>query len=66
MRHALEKCWEHNYIHTHHLFIDFQAAYGTVWGKEMWREMHKLVFPQKLVVLCRIFNIELYPKVKIG
>jgi hypothetical protein len=40
-----------------HLFIDFQAAYDTVWRKEIWSEMDKLGFPQKLVKLCKILNI---------
>jgi len=53
------------YIYIHHLFIDFQAAYGTVWRKDIWSEMHKLVFPEKLVELCGILNNEIYAKVKI-
>jgi hypothetical protein len=33
-------------IDIHHLFIDFQAVYDTVWKKEIWSEMHKLGFPK--------------------
>ena len=39
-----------------HLFIDFQAAYGTVRRKELWSEMRKLCFPQKLVTWSRILR----------
>jgi hypothetical protein len=59
----LEKCWEQN-VDVHHVFIDFQAACGTVWRKEIWNEMQKLVFPKKLVTFCRITNNETYAKVK--
>jgi len=63
-------CHTHTHTHTHthiyHIFIGFQAAYGTVWRKEIWSEMHKLVFPPKLVELCRTLNNEMYAKVKIG
>jgi len=39
MKQILEKCGEQS-IHAHHLFIDFQAAYDTVWRKEIWSAMH--------------------------
>lgn len=65
MRQILEKCCEQN-TDVRRLF-DFQAAYNTVWGKEMWREMHKLGFSTKNVVkFCRILNNEIYVKVKTG
>jgi Tfp pilus assembly PilM family ATPase len=57
----LEKCWEKN-IDVHPVFINFQAAYGSVWRKEMWSEMHKLGFSKTLVILCRILNNEIYAK----
>ena len=51
----------------HNLFIDFQAADGTVWRKGIWSEMHKLGFPPPQIAnLCRIVNNEIYAKVKIG
>ena len=53
MRQILEKCWEQN-VHVHHLNFDFKVAHDTVWRKEMWSEMHKLGFPEKLVKLRRI------------
>ena len=65
MKQMLEKCQEQN-TDVHHLFIDFQAAYDTVWRKEIQSEMHKLGFPEKLVKLCRFLNNEIYAKVKIG
>ena len=37
----LEKFWEQK-IDVHRLFIDFQAACDTVWGKVIWGEMHEL------------------------
>ena len=61
----MEKCWEKN-IDVHPVFINFQAAYDSVWRKEMWSEMHKLGFSKTLVTLCRILNNEIYAKVKIG
>jgi sorting nexin-29 len=44
---------------------DFQAAYDTVWRKEIWSETHKLCFPEKLVKLCRFLNNEIHVKFKI-
>jgi Reverse transcriptase (RNA-dependent DNA polymerase). len=40
MTQILKKIWEHN-TEVRHLFTDFQAAYDTVWIKEIWSEMHK-------------------------
>lgn len=45
MRQILKKFWELN-TDAHQLFIDFQAAYATVWRKEIGREMHKLGVPK--------------------
>jgi len=55
MRQILAKCWEQS-TDVHHLFIDFQEAYGILWRKEIWSEMRELGFPQKLVKLYRILN----------
>jgi len=41
MRQILEKCWEQNIVDVRHIFVDFQAAYGTVWRKGIWSEMHE-------------------------
>jgi len=64
MREILEKCWEQN-IDVHHLFIDFQETYDTVWRMQIWSEIHKLGFPQK-IKLCRILSNEMCAEVKIG
>jgi hypothetical protein len=45
MRQILKKCWELN-TDVHHLFIDFQTAYDTVWSKEIGSEMRKLGVPK--------------------
>ena len=61
----MEKSWEQN-IDVPNLFIDFQAAYDTIWRKEIWSEMHELSFsPQKLAKLSTIINNEIYVKFKI-
>jgi hypothetical protein len=38
----------------------------TIWKKEMWSEIYKLCFPDKIVKLCRILNTEIFAKVKNG
>lgn len=38
-------------IHTHHLFIDFKAAYDSVKRVELYKVMHELAFPSKLIRL---------------
>lgn len=38
MGQILEKCWEKS-IGVNDLFIGFQAAYDSVWRKEIWSEM---------------------------
>jgi hypothetical protein len=44
----LEKCNEFN-IPTHHLFIDFKAAYDTIIRNEVYVGMSELNFPTKLI-----------------
>ena len=56
MRQILAKCWEQN-TDTHNLFIDFQAAYDTVWRKQIRSEMHKIGPPQKKIDHCAKFQI---------
>jgi hypothetical protein len=48
----LEKCNEIN-ITTHHLFIDFKAAYVTIIRKEVYVGMSELNFPTKLIRLTK-------------
>ncbi|XP_052903021.1 uncharacterized protein LOC128310418 [Anopheles moucheti] len=52
LRQILQKCREHQ-IPTHHLFIDFKAAYGTIDRTELWNTMQLYGFPGKLVRLLR-------------
>jgi hypothetical protein len=48
LRQILEKCNEFN-ITTHHLFIDFKAAYDTIIRNEVYVGMSELNFPTKLI-----------------
>jgi hypothetical protein len=47
-----EKCNEFN-ITTHHLFIDFKAAYDTIIRNEVYVGMSELNFPTKLIRLTK-------------
>jgi hypothetical protein len=48
----LEKCNEFN-ITTHHLFIDFKAAYDIIIRNEVYVGMSELNFPTKLICLTK-------------
>jgi hypothetical protein len=48
----LEKCNEFT-IKTHHLFIDFKAAYDTIIRNEVYVGMSELTFPTKLIRLTK-------------
>ena len=50
IRQILQKTREFN-IETHHLFIDFKAAYDTINRAEMLKIMNELNFPTKLIRL---------------
>uniref|UniRef100_A0AAG5DNL5 Reverse transcriptase domain-containing protein n=1 Tax=Anopheles atroparvus TaxID=41427 RepID=A0AAG5DNL5_ANOAO len=52
LRQILQKCREHR-IPTHHLFIDFKAAYDTIDRTELWKTMQQYGFPGKLIRLLR-------------
>jgi hypothetical protein len=52
LRQILEKCNELN-ITTHHLFIDFKAAYDTIIRNEVYVGMSELNFPTKLIRLTK-------------
>jgi hypothetical protein len=52
LRQILKKCNEFN-ITTHHLFIDFQAAYDTIIRIEIYVGMSELSFPAKLIRLTK-------------
>jgi len=50
VRQILEKCNEHN-KDTHHLFIDFKAAYESIDRSRLYAAMGELNIPQKLIAL---------------
>jgi hypothetical protein len=50
LRQILEKCNEFN-ITTHHLFIDFKAAYDTIIRNDVYVGMSELNFSTKLIRL---------------
>ena len=52
LRQTLDKFREYN-LQTHHLFIDFKAAYDSVKRNELWQIMLENGFPTKLVKLIR-------------
>ena len=47
LRQILQKCRERQ-VATHHLFIDFKAAYGTIDRKELWSIMQRSHFPREI------------------
>ncbi|XP_038116615.1 uncharacterized protein LOC119768902 [Culex quinquefasciatus] len=52
LRQILDKFREYN-LQTHHLFIDFKAAYDSVKRNELWKIMLEHGFPAKLIRLIR-------------
>lgn len=52
LRQILDKFREYN-LQTHHLFIDFKAAYDSVKRNELWQIMIEHGFPAKLIRLIR-------------
>ncbi|XP_055533253.1 uncharacterized protein LOC129723146 isoform X2 [Wyeomyia smithii] len=52
LRQILDKFLEYN-LQTHHLFIDFRAAYDSVKRNELWQIMIEHDFPTKLIRLIR-------------
>ena len=52
LRQILDKFREFN-LQTHHLFIDFKAAYDSVKRNELWQIMHEHGFPTRLIRLIR-------------
>ncbi|XP_052562748.1 uncharacterized protein LOC128092589 [Culex pipiens pallens] len=52
LRQILQKCREYQ-IPTHHLFIDFKAAYDSVDREELWKIMYENGFPGKLIRLVK-------------
>ena len=48
----LDKFQEYN-LQTHHLFVDYKAAYDSVKRNELWHIMLERSFPTKLIELIR-------------
>jgi hypothetical protein len=53
IRQILEKCKEYN-VETHHLFVDFKAAYDSVNRRKLWRVMEEFGIPNKLISLAKL------------
>ena len=52
IRQIVQKSFELN-VETHHLFIDFKAAYDTINREELWLILAELSIPNKLIRLIR-------------
>jgi sorting nexin-29 len=59
----LEKCSEHG-KDTHHLFIDFQAAYDSIHRRRLYAAMEELNIPQKLTALVMTTMNNIHCQVK--
>lgn len=64
IRQILEKCREFSVI-THHLFVDFKAAYDSVSRTMLWGIMEEFGFPKKLISLTRLTLSEVISKVRV-
>ena len=53
IRQIMEKCREFN-VETHHLFVDFKAAYDSVIREKLWRTMEEFGFPEKLIIMSKL------------
>ncbi|XP_055626490.1 LINE-1 retrotransposable element ORF2 protein isoform X1 [Toxorhynchites rutilus septentrionalis] len=52
LRQILQKCREYQ-VPTHHIFVDFKAAYDTIDRRQLWRIMDEHGFPRKLTRLIQ-------------
>ena len=52
VRQILKKCSEHG-KDTHHLFIDFKAAYDSIDRRSLYAAIEELNIPQKLIALVK-------------
>jgi len=59
LRQILQKCREYNRP-THHIFIDFKAAYDTIDREQLWGIMHHYAdyFPHKLTRLNQGYQMD--------
>jgi len=64
IRQIMEKCREFN-IETHHLFVDFKAAYDSVIRHKLWRTMEEFGFPQKLIAMSKLTLTQVTAQVQI-
>ena len=52
IRQIVQKSYEMN-VETHHLFIDFKAAYDSIDREELWNIMAESQFPHKLIRMLK-------------
>lgn len=64
IRQILEKCREFN-ITTHHLFVDFKAAYDSITRSALWRVMEQFGIPRKLIDLAKMTMSSISSRVRI-
>ncbi|XP_058127717.1 uncharacterized protein LOC131291223 [Anopheles ziemanni] len=65
LRQILQKCREYN-CRTHHVFIDFKAAYDSIDRQQLWMLMKEFQFPNKLIRLCRATMGNVMCSVRVG
>lgn len=64
IRQILEKCREFS-VTTHHLFVDFKAAYDSVARSALWRAMEQFGIPHKLIALAKMTLSTVSSKVRV-
>ena len=52
IRQLIEKAKEHQ-IPLHFHFIDFKAAFDTIWREALWKMLLKIVIPNKFVEIIK-------------
>ena len=52
VRQIIEKAREHN-VNLHLNFIDFKAAFDTIWREALWEILEHVGIPQKIVTLIK-------------
>jgi sorting nexin-29 len=64
VRQILEKCGEHG-KDTHHLFIDFKAAYDSIDRRSLYAAMEDFYIPRKMIALVKATTKNTKCRVKI-